>query len=110
MLGGIIMFDLTKLLINVVEQSWENNRKKHHILRILTLSNPDTENFEVPFTYAECNIHGLNGQSKLDALDKYVDDLCKEITSLSSHIKFSRTGKGSSDSIQALIPIKWATS
>lgn len=79
MLGGIIMFDLTKLLINVVEQTWENNRKKHHILRILTLSNPDTEDFEVPFTYAECNIHGLNGQSKLDALDKYVDDLCKEI-------------------------------
>ena len=94
---------LTDDLMNQAKEI-RNPQKREHILKIIKhLNNPHVSSFEVSFSYAECDING----GDLLALEQYVDNLCKVINSMPFCIKFCRDGKGSTDSTQALLPLRW---
>lgn len=62
------------------------------------------ESFYIEFHYADCKIKG----GDLEALYKYVDQLCEEMNETYPFFKFSRTGEGSENNyFQSAIPITW---
>lgn len=93
------------LFYEVLNQS----KRCQHARRIVECfqNTPDSKDiFEVGFEYAECDLQG-HDLFALDSLDTYVDILLGEINRTSPIVKFRRTDKGSTDSVRALIPIKW---